>query len=132
MLHEIRHESAAYSQVTPDEDYVEANFLNMLKTPGVVFLIDDSGQGMIVGYCLSRWNFPDLLAVEDTFYVSKARRGSTIGYRLLRKFEQVCTDLGATQITLGLTTGINVERTTKFYNAFGYEQSGTKFTKRIS
>lgn len=130
MLYEISAESATYAELTPDEDYVAMNVEHIIQTPGAVFLVDDAGDGLIIGTVGPRWHSPDIVGYEEMFFVRKHRRGSILGYRLLKRFEQVCTDLGAQEITVALTTGINPESTIKFYKAMGYEPHGQTFSKR--
>tara|TARA_X000001036_G_C20582178_1_gene767215 strand:+ start:732 stop:1229 length:498 start_codon:yes stop_codon:yes gene_type:complete len=62
-------------------------------------------------------------------YVIPERRGSTTAMRIIKAYEQWAIGRGCQEINLGISSGINVERTSKFYYRLDYHPTALKFTK---
>jgi hypothetical protein len=50
---------------------------------------------------------------------------------MIKLFEQRAKDLGAKEISLGISTEIHAERTANLYEKLGYKRSGISTIKRI-
>lgn len=71
--------------------------------------------------------------VDDLgLYVIPEKRGSTAALRLVRAMEAWATKTGSRTIRLGITTGVEAERSAKFLARLGYEQTGLMLTKRLN
>ena len=71
----------------------------------------------------------DLTASDLMLYVVPEKRGSTIAHRIIKKYEEWAISQNVTEISLGISTGISVERTSKFYEALGYRQKSVTYVK---
>jgi GNAT superfamily N-acetyltransferase len=68
-------------------------------------------------------------ACELAVYVTPEHRGRT-GMRLIKAFEAWAWDRGADEITLGISTEVDPERTAALYARLGYRRSGITTIKR--
>lgn len=97
----------------------------------LLVVYDDNGiQGFlwaIVGPMLP-WS-PETVAMDFITYVKPSKRGSLIGYRLIREYERWASSKGAVDIRISVASGINEERTSAFYEGLGFSPSGKQFNK---
>jgi|TARA_R100000479_G_C6303986_1_gene171394 GNAT superfamily N-acetyltransferase len=87
--------------------------------------------GMIVGFVAPHYFTQATIAADLLCYVTPEKRGGTYGFRLIKAFEQWAYEQGASMVTLGITTGINTERTARLYEKLGYKQSGLILRKEL-
>lgn len=87
--------------------------------------------GVAGGYVAEHWGIEARFASDFLIYVLPELRGSTVGLRLIRAFEQKSKELGAVEARLGVTAGIHVERTAQLYERLGYRRDGVLLTKRL-
>lgn len=64
-------------------------------------------------------------------YVGKKLRGSSTIVKMVKRYEAWCAEKGAMHCTLGISSGINVERTTKLYEKLGYQACSKQFIKEL-
>lgn len=100
----------------------------------VVLLVAENG-GKLVGFMcgiVTEHYFADMVyATNLALYVTPEARGSHACLNLLRLFEQEARARGASEIMLGVTSGVQQERTARLYNALGYETVGALTVKYI-
>ncbi len=123
LMHAL-HEEGAVSSLR----FSERDMLNSLKRPELFNILAIDPEGNVVGVCMGwveRTFFgPDMIAHQHMFYVSPEARGSVYGKELMQAFEQFARDSGAKEIWVSQATGINVERTQRFFNLLGFETVG--------
>lgn len=69
--------------------------------------------------------------VDDlALFVLPERRGTTAALRLLRSMEPWAKSR-AREIRMGVTTGTNHDQAVRFFQRFGYKQTGVLLTKRF-
>ena len=71
----------------------------------------------------------DLTATDLLLYVIPEKRGSTVAMRILKEYEKWAISQNVTEISLGISTGINVENTGKFYEMLGYRKESILYVK---
>lgn len=70
-------------------------------------------------------------ATDFAFFVLPEHRGGTLAVRLLREAERWAKENGASEITILHNTGINTDKSGRFFNGFGYETKGHIFSKEL-
>lgn len=100
---------------------------------GVVFVAEKGGKiiGGIAGGVTEFWFCDELHGFDYSFFVHPEHRGGSAAFRLLLAFESWCKSMGATQMDIGITTGIHVDKTTRFYEKMGFVKSGQLFGKAL-
>ena len=84
--------------------------------------------GGIVGCIAPHFFTTTLMAKDMALYIDPAHRGGSSAVRLVRGFEQWAKELGAKEVMLGQSTGIEIEKTRRWFEAIGYTVCG--FTTR--
>lgn len=100
---------------------------------GVVFVAEKAGEiiGGIAGGVTEFWFCDELHGFDYSFFVHPEHRGGSAAFRLLLAFESWCKNMGAKQMDIGITTGIHVDKTTRFYEKMGFVKSGQLFRKAL-
>lgn len=106
--------------------------IEFLLANGAVFVVVKGGRpvGMMGGMVAPGWFTEECSAVELAVYVTPEHRGGRTGMRLIRAFEAWAFEHGAGEITLGVTTEVDTERTAALYERLGYRRSGVTTVKR--
>lgn len=87
--------------------------------------------GMLVGYIAEHTFGRDKVAQDFINFVLPERRGIMAGKAMIHMFEDWAKRKGVAEVYLGITTGVEVERTAKLYERLGYERAGILFKKRV-
>ena len=93
---------------------------------------DVGPQGIWVGCVQPLWYSDDLSVNDIVFYVRKKYRGSSAALRLLKAAENWGVNRGATEINIGLSSGIVTEKTMCFFNKLLYVHTAAQMTKEIN
>tara|TARA_B100002019_G_scaffold37390_2_gene31279 strand:- start:2717 stop:3169 length:453 start_codon:yes stop_codon:yes gene_type:complete len=88
--------------------------------------------GVFIGFITEYYFGKDLYASDLTYYVDKTLRGSAAAVKLFRDFETWAIKKGAKRINPATSTGINPERTKKFYEKMGYTMTGHTYNKEAN
>jgi len=80
--------------------------------------------GFFIGYCIEAFFSSQRIASDLALYVPQDERGGRAAIALIRRFEAWAKERGAQKITLGISTGITVDRTEQLYNRLGFETTG--------
>lgn len=123
LMHAL-HEEGATSTLR----FSERDMLQNIKRPGLFHILAIDPAGNVVGVCMGwvekTFFGPDMVAHQHIFYVRPEARGSVYGKELMSAFEMWAKDSGAKEIWVSQATGINVERTQRFFNILGFETVG--------
>jgi GNAT superfamily N-acetyltransferase len=123
LMHRLHEEGAASTLA-----FSERAMLESLKRPGMFHILAISGEGEVVGVCmgyLDKTFFgPDLVAHQHIFYVVPEARGGWWAREMMRAFEGWACSAGAKEIWVSQATGIQIERTQRFFEALGFEAVG--------
>ena len=92
---------------------------------------DGKINGMWAGAVSPVWYAHDQKVSDIVFYVAKENRGSPIAMRLLRAAEKWATSKGAKSLTIGLSSGIDTEKTMCFLKKMGYYNSTIVMEKEL-
>tara|TARA_R110000787_G_scaffold63838_8_gene144682 strand:- start:378 stop:824 length:447 start_codon:yes stop_codon:yes gene_type:complete len=112
----------------PKLKWLGETYLNSLDYVALVY--DKDGiQGMMAGCVYEQFFSRDLTASEMFLFVDQNRRGALIGKRLVEAFEVWAEAMGAKEIRVGVSAGIDTTRVVGFYQALGYDPTATQLRK---
>ncbi len=123
-----------YSTDGYDFDKVEDLFDRVVEQPrfyGVVS-VGQSGdiRGMFVGVLNEHFFSTNTIATDLFLYVKPDYRGSRDGYALIKGYLDWCQEVQADVVKMGITTGINEEKTGELYKKLGFCYSGSIYKLR--
>jgi len=130
VLVEAMHAESRYSILPYAPDKIAALFARLLDWPdGFVFVACDGEKivGFLAGFVVEHFASHAKIAGEYGLFIEPARRGGTNAARLLKAYRAWADERGAVLVSAGITTGVNVESTTQFYESLGGHQVGVIF-----
>jgi len=109
---------------------MESFFMVLERHDQVGLCYDDGGiRGAIAGAIYPQFFSKGLTASELFVFVEPTARGGVIGKRLLSAFEEWAKAMGASEIRVGVSSGIKQERTVGLYEKLGYTPTATQLRK---
>lgn len=133
-LGEMLHAESEYRSIPFSRSKVAKLMTALIVRDGVVFLAEKDGVviGGIAGGVTEHWfSDTELVGFEYSFFLEPSGRHGITAARLIRAFKAWCKAKGAKQARMGITTGINVEGTAKFYRSQGFVDAGLLFTVEL-
>lgn len=99
----------------------------------VVFMAERNGEiiGGFAGGVTELWYSDSLIAFDYSLFIKQGKRHGITAIRLLIAFQEWAKIMGAKEIHMGITTGINVESTSRLYESQGFHQVGPLFCKEV-
>jgi len=130
---EALHEESTYRDIPYSSDKVIGLMRSLIQGGGVVFVAEKDGQvvGGIAGGVTSHWFSDELTGFEYSFFVLPEHRHGLVAMKLLLAMKAWCTAKGAKTLRIGITTGINVEGTARFYRHMGFRDAGNLFEMEL-
>jgi GNAT superfamily N-acetyltransferase len=113
---------------------VETLLTTLIADPnGAVFVTRREGVivGAFAGAVVPNWFSDDLIGVDYSFFVLPDARNDMRGTTLILAFVRWCQRRGARQVKVGITTGIEVESTSRLYRSLGFVDAGVGFSKEV-
>lgn len=123
------HQESRYSSMSYDLEKVTVLFLTAIQSDSYIFLVAEN-DGVVIGGFLGcvmpQWFSTDLCAYDFSLFIHKDFRGGSTAAKLAKKYVSWATAQGVNpeNISAGITTGVQTEKTTKLYEAIGFKQSG--------
>ncbi|HLJ44681.1 MAG TPA: GNAT family N-acetyltransferase [Bryobacteraceae bacterium] len=135
-LGERMHDETAYAFLPYDRGKVrrviEAYLANPASACVLVARSENTPVGMLVGY-LSVYDFCDeTIASDSVIYVLPEFRSWRAASGLIRAFRDWAAQRGAREVCLGVSSNVEVARTTKLYERLGLTYIGGTFKQRLS
>ena len=123
-------QEAEFSGAQPDKQII----WSVYKNPNVkVFL--SLGDDKIVGFLAvvkTTYFFSTRPKISDIgFYVKPKYRGSSSAVKLLKALENWAKENNISDIAIGQTTAVDMEKTQQFYNRLGYKTVGYNTIKHL-
>ncbi len=105
--------------------------IEQLISRGGAFVAEVDGAlvGMFGGVVFEHFFSTTKMAADVVLYVTPEYRGGSLAARLVHAFERWAIEAGADELVLGVSTGIEAERTAGLYERLGYERSGISLLK---
>ncbi len=127
-LETMRLESPTYKACPADPDWWSTTLTSMIQST-TFGVIHDEYDGFMLGVASPTWYQRRVDAHEMILYVQPDRRGGMLAARLIRAFEQECRARNAHTLHVGVSSGMNEERTEALYLRLGYTWHGRSLTK---
>ncbi|EMM5415292.1 GNAT family N-acetyltransferase [Citrobacter amalonaticus] len=130
-LSEIMHQESRYRTLP----YNGVKFSALLRrlidsSDGMVAVAEKDGAivGAIAAVVTEHYFADATISYELGLYVEKAHRGTLAGYRLAKEYITWAKSKDVDQIDMGITTGIDEERTGRMYERLGLKHVGIVFS----
>ena len=119
-----------FSYVVPEKQKI----LQLFKNPNAVaFLALENDQ--IVGFIsglVHEYFFSNRKRVSDLgFFVLPEYRGSRVALKLVKLLEAWAIEKNANELHLGQTTGLDIDKTKRFYERLGFKTVGFNTVKHL-
>lgn len=134
-LGSVMHQESGYRDQEFDSRAIADLAARVLAFPEFMcaFLVrDELNQvaGFFVGHVAVNYFNRRKSAYDLLLFVPPDRRGGYAAVKLIRAYENWSRKRGASEIYLGVTTGVEEERTVNFYERLGYQKTGTLLKKK--
>lgn len=129
------HASSDHRVLGFDRQKVERLLATLIADPnGVIFVSrrENVIVGAFAGAVVPNWFSDDLIGVDYSFFVLPDARKDMRGTTLILAFVRWCERRGARQVKVGITTGIEVESTSRLYRSLGFADAGVGFSKEVN
>ncbi len=129
VLAEQMHAESDYRRFPFAIEKMASLFAALIDGRGCLFVAERDGAsvGVIAGYCEENWFTHAKVAGEYGLFVTPAARGGRHGIGLMRAFRTWAAEQGADQVMVGITTGVDTERTAALYERLGFHRTGILF-----
>jgi hypothetical protein len=87
--------------------------------------------GMLLGYISEYYFGRDLIASDYLWYVTPEYRGSRAAVLLLRDFQKWAEERNASEVHMGLSTGVHAEKVGALLENLGYDLVGGNYKLRV-
>lgn len=124
------HAESRFSKLSIDDGKVAHLFNYLINSDdGILIVAEEDGEiiGGFAGYVVEYYFSHDKLASDFALFVSASHRGGMAAVRLIKEYIRKAKELGAVVVQAGITTGVNVEATTKLYQRLGFVNNGVLF-----
>lgn len=127
------HDTSDYVDIPFNSEKVAALLNRLIEGAGVVFIAEIDGRivGGFAGGVTDYWFSDELVGFDYSFFIEPSSRNGITAMKLIAAFKNWCKAKGARHLKVGITTGINVERTTEFYLSMGFNNAGTLFSMEL-
>jgi len=133
LLYEFYKESIHKYKIKISAETAVKTAKNFIKNY-VVLVLEDGEKivGVMAGIVSpSIFDETQLFAQEAIWYINKQHRKGSGAFKLLKKFESVCKDLGADIIIMGGMGNLNLEVLNRFYLKNNYILMETHYIKEF-
>lgn len=127
-LGKMLHEESVYREFSYDPDKVFEHMGMLIDGGGVVFLAVRDGEvvGGVAGGVAEQWFSREKIAFDYTLFIRKDCRNGVMAMKLIVALTSWGKAKGV-KTRMGITTGINVEGSTRLYLACGMKPAGVLF-----
>ena len=87
--------------------------------------------GMYIASVAPYWFSSSIMMIDTVLYVHPFHRGSSAVPRMLRKMREWGKSMGAIKSSVGVSSGIDTERTVCFFEKLGYDKAAILMQKDI-
>lgn len=131
-------QESVYSHIIYDKEK-SANYImdGILKRPGTFLrvIVDDANviAGGIFCVCEEMLFSHDKVAYDITIMVDEEHRGRCIKQlvQIIDEYKEWATAQGAKLIKMGVSSGINIDKASQFFEAMGFERVGAMHSLRV-
>ncbi len=134
MAEALHRESPTFNTSSFNGEMLAKKIANVISLPnGVAFIAqDESGPiGYFIAGIFENFFNNQVIAFDYSVYVLPDKRNGRTAIKLIKAFEQWAKENGASYCQIGITTAINQDKTSKFYQLLGFKPYGFQFQKRL-
>lgn len=89
--------------------------------------------GMVLGFIVPYfYNNSQKMARDQIVFVHPAMRRTSAAYRLINDFKAWAVSRGANELLIGVSSGVDVQKTHDFFNKMGYDCSGGVYRMKFA
>ena len=129
------HQESVYRRFDYNEDKFARLVCHYMMNPDKCFtcvsVVNGVVNGVLLGSIDEHYFGHDRVASDTLWYVTPKSRGSRAGLQLLRQFEQWSKDRNAAEIYMGVSTGVNSDKTGGVLQKLGYDVVGGNYKLRV-
>lgn len=127
------HAASSFRNIPFDPEKVEATMHALMDGAGVVFVAERDGVviGGLAGGITEYFFSHQKLGFDYSFFIEPSKRHGITALKLIRALEIWCKARGAVSLQLGISTGLNVDGLSKFYELAGFTNVGPMFKKEL-
>jgi GNAT superfamily N-acetyltransferase len=121
------HAESRFSRLALNEEKTESLLAYLVQdSSGFVMVgeVDGLVVGAFAGSCQPHFFSDELVACDLALFVEPGRRGGVLAARLVQAFVGWAKFKGAVLIQAGISTGVNVEASTRLFHACGFRDIG--------
>jgi len=98
-----------------------------------LFVAEDDNKiiGVFAGVAHEHFFGNHLVSSDLILYVDPEHRGGSAAPRLIKAYEEWAKKIGAKDITIGVSTGVQEERTAKLFEKLGFGHRAYVFRKKV-
>lgn len=124
------HQESSYKQYSFSRNKTANTLVNLIENRLGIPLVavrDGVILGGIVGAVSQHYFGLDMVASDLALFITKEERKGRLALKLLNAFITEAIELGADQIALGNSTGVEAERVKAIYERMGFKHVGFVF-----
>lgn len=134
MVYSMLNESV-YAFLPFDREKVRRGIIAFIEKPDkYCFFVAEEGKilsGILGGYLTDYYFCQEKLACDSVLFVKPEYRGSSAAMKLVRTFRDWAASRKAREVCLGVSSGVNLERTNRFYEKMGFTRVGGVYKQRL-
>lgn len=133
-LGQLLHDTSSYASAGINPEKIATLLGQLIDGLGVVFVAEVGGEvvGGFAGAITEQWFSDDLIAFDYSLFIEPSKRQGLTALKLILAFQNWAKAKGAKEIRMGITTGMNVEGTSRLYRHLGFEYVGPLFHMEIN
>ena len=129
------HQESYFKHFNYNEDKLNNLLNHMISTPeqycALVIEKDNAIIGFFLGISNEQWFGTDKMSCDLACYIIPSERGSIAGVKLIKAYEEWANTINVKEIIVGVSTGINTDRTSGLFKRLGYGDEAFSFRKRV-
>ena len=127
-------ESPNYRGLELDKEKLTQLGEAILRRRDICGFVAENGEGIegfFAGMVTPYWFGNQQIASDLALFVDQTKRGGRTALKLIKAYESWATSHGVQEICLGVTTGVEADRTVQLYDRLGYPESGIICKKKV-
>lgn len=124
------HEESSYRTYGFDPMKVAQTLTYNIKSDAgvsVVAEVDGEIVGGMIGYITQHYFGPDKVALDMALFILPEHRKGMLAVRILKAWIEEAKSLGANQISISNSTGVEIDKVKSLYEMVGFKQVGYVF-----